>query len=214
MTIPDSTRRRWELAQLLRDEDGAPDRPVSVWAWSIPERVGVSADGEWLWYAGHERVYTLGGRLAKGTVRPSPRLLERFLGLADADAEVIASFARQWGVLDVCLAGLPYTHDGDVGEIIAHHHDTECWAPTGFIPGEPDARFERIEDWRLWARTAVSMLNAAAAVHSGQSTSTRSRARATASWSRAVIWAWNALTRNCPSSSAASSRPACTWPSR
>lgn len=178
MTLSNSARRRWELARLVREEDGSPDRPVSVWAWSVPERIGLTADGQYLWSAGKDPHYATEQPAPRGSVRPSPRLLQRFLKLSDADAESIAKFARRWGVLDLCMAGMPDSRDGDFGELIVHRHGPECRPPSDVVvPGEPVAALERVEDWRAWSRNAVSVLNAAAAIHEGRNPEPEDMAR-------------------------------------
>src|SRR5437867_1983478 len=42
---------------------------------------------------------------------PAPSLLDDFVALRDASEEQVLTFARKWGVLDLCKHKMPFCHD-------------------------------------------------------------------------------------------------------
>lgn len=97
---------------------------------------------------------------------PSPHVLDGFMHLADADDERILSFARRWGVLDLCEHGIPMTHD-----VIHSRWDSGKVARCSPLPWErpdrppdPSAGREPLDLWRKWARRARALMRIRAAL--------------------------------------------------
>lgn len=169
----------------LADEDGRMERYLPADSLHVPWLIELRSDG--LFYAYHSpdafsrplprlsptdlrdqpRMRELGLSLSKA---PSPRILDQFLLLKEANGETIFSFARRWGVLDLCKHGLPYTHDLEKRKWGIPRRWT-C-GPTRI----PDPRFgafshcgfETLEEWRAWARRADAILKIAANLHANR----------------------------------------------
>jgi hypothetical protein len=113
-------------------------------------------------------------------VRPTHALLEGFVDLTNASDDDIASFARDWGVLELCDHGLPRTHNpGDSSlppfSLFAgapQRARLGCKPSTYGAPGEEWRRagphHEPLAAWRRFARLARATLDAAGAVHEGR----------------------------------------------
>lgn len=111
-------------------------------------------------------------------VIPGPKLVERFIDLADAPDTVVVQFASNWGVLNLCQHLAPHGH--------AHWFWPARYTPQGTnsyegvsLDVEPcegtflkrrgrGARFEPVEAWRMWARRAQRLLDLAALIHQEQ----------------------------------------------
>lgn len=112
--------------------------------------------------------------------------LDRFVRLKTG--KDVLRFSRRYGVLDFCQHGLPATHNPRFLSIplLGLVQSTNLWKPieTGIhsSPGfmiedqgerqwcEP-IRSEAIEGWLFWSRMAAALLNVAASMTRGQSTS-------------------------------------------
>jgi hypothetical protein len=127
-----------------------------------------------------QRMRALGHSFVK---RPSPRLLDEFVGLADASNEQIFAFAQRWGVLDLCKHDLPMTHvveqiGWDVPKLgsceLVKIHDPR-------LPGWSHHGLETMRAWRMWARRARALMRIAATLKGPR----RSQSR---DWSNAPEW--------------------------
>jgi hypothetical protein len=87
--------------------------------------------------------------------RPSGRMLDEFLELADASAKRILSYAQRWGVLGICRHGKPCTHTPYTSQRIIYPPVPDLCAPLGW-----DGRGGRepVEAWRRYAREATAIL--------------------------------------------------------
>lgn len=133
----DDWRHALELAQ---------HRPTPLPSWPVPAEI--SLDGDYLrWEAvgadGQHGPEVIGTRY----------LLLDFQKLADAPAEAVEAFARRWGVLELCLHGLP----------AGIHRPPEC----DFRVHRGEHR-EPIFAWRRWAARAEAVVRAAMALHDEQ----------------------------------------------
>lgn len=137
MTLLDSTLE-WDLAGVTRDGGGLY-RPIVASEWRPPGRVCV--DGEFLLWADLTEAGALPGLMSAG-----PGMLEGFLHLADAHADVVVQYAQRWGVLSLRgRAGGRFYPDGR--------------SPSGGLLVDP------LDDWRHYSAAMRSILNVAAALH-------------------------------------------------
>jgi hypothetical protein len=135
--------------------------PALEQTWLLPRRVDV---------AGGNLVYTLSDTVTAG----DEGLLRRFLLLADADDESIANYAHEFGVLGLCMHGLPWTwlHDGEnLGRACSEpmREDYERAAAVfakGRSPAAATAFREPLETWRLTARAYRSVIEMADRIQS------------------------------------------------
>jgi hypothetical protein len=130
----------WQTAG-LSSEKFALHRPVPTGCYYIPD---VQLRRGRLYWSTARRIHE---------VRPGPGLLEGFVALADAPAEDILTYARKWGVLEICRHNLPVGHKSCVPR-------RARGAGGGF--------WEPIESWRQLARAARAVLNIAAQVDRGR----------------------------------------------
>lgn len=94
-------------------------------------------------------------------------MLERFIGLADADALTIARYARRWGVLRLCEHGLPETHTVDLGWYL-HRPITGGRGPCPYVgSAEPGWWHESLQAWHSFARQAEAIVTLAVTLRSG-----------------------------------------------
>jgi hypothetical protein len=144
------------------DLDGSLDRRVDYTAWILPSGVEVR-DDELVWWHDYPSKSTPWKYKA-----PGARFFEEFLGLADADSKRIASYARQWGVLNICEEHeLPYTHNPQ----------PYPWPPYGTAlhrPCSPKGRppsgpcSEPIAVWKHFSRQMRALLAIAAELREGR----------------------------------------------
>ncbi len=104
-------------------------------------------------------------------IEPSKEMLEGFVGLAYAPDEKILRYAQKWGLLDLCSEHrAPASHNQNCEPVIPSRQ-------ISFFAGEEGRRRykeklsqsgESLQDWRLYARGALSMLNITAKLHQGE----------------------------------------------
>lgn len=96
-------------------------------------------------------------------------LLADFLGLAEADAEQIADFARRWGVLGLCRHGLPRGHNLESAELLDSGRPTRAPCPPVQAATGPGIHewSEPIQAWRDLSSQAATMLKLAHGLHGG-----------------------------------------------
>lgn len=115
-------------------------------AWLLPRRVEVKQGN---------LVYTPSEVVCSG----DEGMLRRFLLLADADDEVIADYAHEFGVLQLCVHGQPYlwTHFGpDLGKHCSEamrddYERAQAIFAKGRSPAPATAYREPLALWRRWA---------------------------------------------------------------
>ena len=113
--------RRWkddpDAAQSDNDDEDTADRPVAGQGWVIP--TDIKLDGETLIYR---------GGIGRTTFvrEPDRRLLVEFLDLSSASAKRILTFARTWGVLNLCKCDLPASHNAPEPGI-GPRGSKHCW---------------------------------------------------------------------------------------
>lgn len=117
------------------------DRIITAVGWSVP--VIQLRSKRWL-------VHTWEGDTRSAAV-PSGGLLRRFCGLKNAKPEVIATFARKYGLLYLCKHHkLPQFHvDGCLARVTNDGNHEPC---------------DDIEDWRQWARRFEATLEVTRAI--------------------------------------------------
>ncbi len=87
------------LAQ-FSDEHGNIERRVMTRRWRVASRIKLVDDRlEWRW-----------SRETDQLVEPGPGMLKGFVALRDANASDVLSYARRWGVLELCKHDLPASH--------------------------------------------------------------------------------------------------------
>ena len=122
-------------------------RPVDVGTWRSPEHLSLKA-GCLTWSSGDQW----------RTIDPPVDLLDKVLKLVDANDEVVAEFARSYGLISECAQhGLPLSHS----RIIGAQPDDEyrCSVEGGRRP------FVRVQRYRVLARRVRAILNLAARLH-------------------------------------------------
>lgn len=127
----------------LYDEQGRWERPVQVTGWS--SAVEVRLTGTDLAYKGLSKTTT---------VALQPDLLERFVGLADADDMKIKAFVERHGPLGLCAQhGLP------------HGFAPRRVPPADDCPPHKVRTYrEPVDGYRLWANQAKALIEIADAV--------------------------------------------------
>jgi hypothetical protein len=153
----------WQRAGLIRDGAMAIDRPLSLRALRLPRTVEL-VNGE-LSYRWQDAQHPFPEERM-----PDRDVLQRFLRLWDADESEILHYARDWGVLELCEHGFPYTHD----QFVVPNPKARC-EPVGWewpkgTPG-PDTictMREPIARWRYFSQVARSILNIAGHLHEGR----------------------------------------------
>ena len=148
------TNRQARWLELL-DAEGNLERPLLADQWFAPGRSLTVGNGslELDWKA---------GRGSYQPVRAEPPMLERFVGLASAGRnadEAVLTYARRWGVLDLCDHQLPWGHEWQVqlpisfattaGGISTFATYVECRSLAGAEP---------IATWMYWSRQAAALL--------------------------------------------------------
>lgn len=130
------------------------DPRLHVGQWVVPSDVEPDGHGiKW-------RVVDGGG---DGT-EMGPKMLERFIGLADADALTVARYARRWGVLRLCEHGLPETHTVDLGWYL-DRPISGGRGPCAYVgSGEPGWWHEPLQAWHSFARQAEAVVSLAVAL--------------------------------------------------
>jgi len=136
----------------LADDEGDLDRPLRVDPWFAP---GLRLSDGRLEVDGHDWP----GRL----VRPKPPMLEKFaqLGASGHDSgQAVLTYARKWGLLDLCQHHLPIDHE-DLQVPIS-------LAVTGMtrinvvLPGQCRSFSvlggEPVSTWLYWSRQAAAIL--------------------------------------------------------
>lgn len=173
----------------LLDEEGRLGRSVSTDEWTVPD--AIELDGQklaWTTRVGPPRF-----------VEPHKGLLEEFIHLSDAHPERIRDYARRWGILRICVHGLPASHNpiapwsAEPWQLVSlDSHGSVLWRPS---LGESQCRptssdlltakewmYEPLDSWRNLAALAKKLLNIAANLYSG-------KAGSPADW-RSLIRGW------------------------
>lgn len=78
------------------------DAPAAVGTWRVPEPI--SLDGNQLQWSSR------GVPIDRREAGPQLGLLQKFVALRTGDPGATLRFAQRWGVLDLCLHGLPASH--------------------------------------------------------------------------------------------------------
>jgi hypothetical protein len=157
-----SGRRPPEL-EVLADDEGNLERPAQMDPWPSP--------GQSLSLRGGSLVVDVATLPAMVIdVRAQPPMLEAFVGLSQsrprADRAVL-TYARRWGLLDLCDHQLPNGHDGaDVPISLALAGDIRATVqPSGcrsFFGTEP------VKAWLYWSRQAAAVLGVASRLREGE----------------------------------------------
>lgn len=140
---------------------GRVDRPSAALSYPIPIRVETDApSGRMLW---------AWGPVSERPRQPALSLLTDFVGLVDAPADRLLSYARRWGVLEICEHELPTSHN--LGQPISPPGGAVTWCVAL-------GRYDRLEQpeawwdgwapltaWHFWSRQARAILNVAAEAH-------------------------------------------------
>jgi hypothetical protein len=111
-----------------RDEPAQLSRVPGLTRWRAPERVELSEDERRLTYKWLpvDDPEELGPESPPPRyVRPGPRMLNPFLGLADATPRRVAEYAQRWGCLGLDPDGMPGTQGRVESEAVA---DWQRWA--------------------------------------------------------------------------------------
>lgn len=129
--------------------DGLGEEGEPFLIWSSPEAKGHDED-----------FFDVRAR-SQGKVnlrRASPEMLDGFLNLAEAPAERVLTYAREWGVLGLCSHGLPCTHDHFRNRRRVSPNREEPCFPLGWdgLGGQ-----EPVAAWWRYARLARAMLSTA-----------------------------------------------------
>lgn len=144
--LPRKRRSDLDLSAILTEE-GELGRPVDATLWTRQPEVEIRED----------RLYY---DPSQGTeVGPSKAMFPAFLRLADAPAERVAEFARNYGVLRICEHGLPCSHNPEPHPCSGRGRG--C-APLGWddrLSAYPT--YDPLEVWRAFAREAFAMTKVA-----------------------------------------------------
>jgi hypothetical protein len=134
---PQDIAFRAELSGAYSDKFGL-DRPAPG-DWQAPKNIALRT------YAGTKAI-TFSWRDGATVHTPRVRMLEDFLSLAEEPDDAILSYARRWGVLELCRHGLPASHN------------------KFFISQPPDClaceslRIEALDEWRRLSRAMGAAL--------------------------------------------------------
>ncbi len=149
----------WELSNVPYDslERYGLFRPVAATGWGLPSDIWIDE-----------------GRLFYSFSRPhsrldikkcGPNMLERFVRLHGQPDDVVLSFARGWGPLQICSHGLPAAHQGGVTQL-PDYTPGKC-VPEWRRDGTRVVYSEPIAAWHSYSREALAMLNVAASLRGG-----------------------------------------------
>jgi hypothetical protein len=149
----------WEA---LRDQQTWElGRRLPVVGWDVPRWVSVREERLEYRYIG------LKGSSQQRWVRPQREFLEKFLQLAEAPAEKILAYARNWGVLEICEHNLPASHQPG------------AFPSDSGVPGcrplqtEEGRWWEPLDAWRRLARRLQGLLNVATGAYEGRASQRR-----------------------------------------
>ena len=143
----------WESAGLI--QNGRAGRPVRAGVLKRPKACTIGLDTE------RPEEPLLRWECPRGSATleyvqepPSRDLLDEFVRLTDATDADIVEFAERRGVLGLCRCRLPHSHNSADKRAIEERHSSYC------VP----LYWERLTDWRFWARQFRASLNVAAAI--------------------------------------------------
>jgi DNA-directed RNA polymerase subunit RPC12/RpoP len=153
--------RAWEQAGL--QENAGLGRPLSTRALYVPQTIelrGTRANRHIQWLP-----------RPSNPVNPTATLLDQFVRLGDATEERILQYARRWGVLGICVHGLPSSHNPPVGDPTRDR--AACFAMTvkdvdPSKPDEPVEHYEWLDDWKRFSNASRSLLNIATRLYNGK----------------------------------------------
>lgn len=148
-------RAPWEFSGDLVDKDGKLERPYDADRWTVPTEIELDGD-RLIW----RPPSSFGGGGAYRRRGPEPGILASFTHLVDAPPARYLTYARTWGVLELCEHGIPATHNPVPAPVPGHatRLSAACH-PTGSEP---------LDAWRRYARQARALLNIAADLHAAR----------------------------------------------
>ena len=158
MTRQNEDQQAWQAAGLEQDE--WLGRPLSTRALYVPQTIKLGGART------SRRICWLPQQSAP--VIPSAALLDEFVLLGKATDEQILQYAQQWGVLGICIHGLPSSHNPPVGDPVRDR--AACFAMTvkdvdASKPDEPVEFYDWLDDWRRFSNASRSLLNIAARLY-------------------------------------------------
>lgn len=161
MTRKNEDKRAWQVAGL--EEVEGLGRPLSSRELYVPQTIELEGPRQ------NRRICWLPRQSAP--VVPSAALLDQFVLLGEATDEAILQYAKRWGVLGICIHGLPYSHNPPVGDPVRDR--AACYAMTikDYDPSKPDEPMECydwLDSWRGFSNASRAMLNIAARLYSGK----------------------------------------------
>lgn len=124
---------------------GDLDRPLSGLRWRPPESIRPEGRG-------------LRWRQTGEYIQAAAGMLEGFLRLASGPEARILQYARKWGVLGLCKHGLPYLG-------MPHTRLAWCELQRERGTGAHYGAWESFDSWRLYSKSAGSVLSVAAYLH-------------------------------------------------
>lgn len=143
-----------ELAGVF-SEAGNFDRPYQGRQLRVPSIIG-NKRGFLIW--------RWDNAIRRNPLRPEAHgfgLLGEFMNLAEAPVETILAFARKWGVLEICLHGLPCTHNLRYASTVSGRFCIPLRYP------DTDYYMEPIPYWHFYARQMRALLNIAVQLKQG-----------------------------------------------
>lgn len=142
----------------MADESGSFDWPLDAKPLAVPDSIELDGEGiRWKW----EKPKTDPGREG---VAPFRNLLTGFLNLVDAPPERILSYARRWGVFEVCEGhGGPGGHPPEAYREPAHLRQLGVYCP----PTEKADgwKWEPLSFWHTTSRKFRAAINMARLLH-------------------------------------------------
>ena len=145
-------------ADLLSDEDGNPEQrflPVDVVV--VPTEVSLSLDQSTIEVSDEEAYwYGIGDEKEIRTT-----CLTQFIQLSERPATRILQFAQRWGLLGLCIHGLPASHNLERRDI----RERSVMLPYEGCTPEPT---EKVSDWRNFSVRFRTIVEVAQSLHRGQ----------------------------------------------
>ena len=161
------------LEQLSGELAPELERPVSDRAWLVPGWLDHGAN--WLYWA------PVGFRLA----RPGPNLLRDFARLSLASegelGERVLAYSRRWGVLNLCLLGLPVGHPRLPGLDHSGEGSRGCWMNSAEVRGKTVV-VEQLAAWRRYSNALRALISIREAWSDGRKPRPSDRAALLSKW--------------------------------
>jgi len=144
----------------MTDYKGHLERPLADDRWPVPDEIELQGDRLSYRWGALDRSSSSGKELLGDFVRL----------VADPDDEAVLTYARRWGVLELCEHGMPATHGRPALSPSSMHRVAWC-EPLGFDPAEEkQVYWEPLAEWRRWSGRAGAILKLAAQLHTGNPT--------------------------------------------